>query len=237
MGIYSIILEKDAADLDSHESVEARNALYACIANGNEEGFPQVFDSFEHTLFDLVQQDMSSYKLTVNYLLAQLEIVAVQGGLTLIQCSALQEGYYRALAQADTPQAIVAILHRQCQELTHLIHDCRRLSPLTRECCQYIQNHIYEELTLPVMARALRYSESYLSHRFKEEMGQSVNRYIRQTRIAQAKQLLREGRPPSQIAAMLRFSSQSHFSAAFRKSTGMTPGVFRKQYVTAPDKT
>lgn len=230
MGIYSVILEKDAADLSSHAGVEARNALYACIESGDADNIDRVFHAFEASLLELIQKDVSTYKLTVNYLLAQLEIVAVRGGLSLIQCSSLQEKYYRAIERADSPKEATALLREQCVELTSLIRDCKKLSSLTRECCAYIQNHIYEELSLPSVAQALRYSESYLSHRFKEEMGKTVNQYVRDIRIAQAKQLLRQGLAVSQVAAMLRFSSQSHFTAAFRKNTGLTPALFRKQH-------
>ena len=228
MGIYSIVFGKDTREFSEHGDADTRNALYTCIEMGDLTQIEQVFREFEKTLLDLTRKDLTHYKLTIQYVLAQLELVAVRGGLSLMECNELQDKYYRALEEASTPREAVALLRNHCFTLTRMIAECRKLSPITRECRAYIQNHLYEDLSLPTIASALRYSESYLSHRFKEELGQSVNEYVRDMRMAQAKSLLRQNYSVAQIANMLCFSSQSHFAAAFKKATGYTPTAYRK---------
>ena len=228
MGIYSIVFDKDTREFSEHGGADTRNALYSCIEMGDLAKIEQVFQNFENTLLDLTQSDHAHYKLTIQYVLAQLELVAVRGGLSLMECNELQDKYYRALENASTPQEAVALLKDHCFTLTRMIAECRKLSSITRECRAYIQNHLYEDLSLPTIASALRYSESYLSHRFKEDLGQGVNEYVRDMRIAQAKSLLRQNYSVAQIANMLCFSSQSHFAAAFKKATGYTPTAYRK---------
>ena len=148
-----------------------------------------------------------------------------------MECNELEDRYYRELENTATPEEAVSLLKSHCRALTGMIAECRELSPITRECRSYVQNHLYEDLSLPSIASALQYSESYLSHRFKEDLGQSVNDYVRQMRIARAKTLLRQDYSVAQIANMLCFSSQSHFAAAFKKATGVTPTAYKK---TAP---
>lgn len=231
MGIYSIVFDKDTSDFSAHGGAAARDALYACIENGDLAQFEQAFGVFKDLLLNLIESDLSRYKLTIQYVFAQLELVAVRAGLSLIDCCTLQDNYYRALENAETPNEAVSLLHAHCMQLTKLIAANQGLSSLTRKCCKYIQNHVYEELSLTAIAHALRYSESFLSHKFKEETGITVNKYVQDTRIAQSKQLLRQGYEIVQIAAMLRFSSQSHFSSVFRKNTGITPSCYRKQFL------
>ena len=233
MGIYSIVFDKDTREFSEHGGADTRNALYSCIEMGDLTKIQPVFQNFEKILLDLMRNDLTHYKLTIQYVLAQLELVAVRGGLSLMECNELQDKYYRALEDASTPQKAVSLLRDHCFTLTRMIAECRELSSVTRECRTYIQNHLYEDLSLPTVAAALRYSESYLSHRFKEDLGLGVNEYVRNMRIAQAKNLLRQNYSVAQIANMLCFSSQSHFAAAFKKATGYTPTAYRKQLSVA----
>ena len=49
-----------------------------------------------------------------------------------------------------------------------------------------------------------------------------------QRRVERAKELLRHGDDTlAAIAAAVGFADQSHFTAAFRRETGLTPGRFR----------
>ncbi len=230
MGIYSIVFDKDTREFSEHGGADARNALYVCIGNGNVEQIEAVYGEFENTLLKLIQDDLKYYKLTIQYVLAQLELVAVRGGLSLIRCNELEDRYYRALNEASTPREAVSLLKDHCNELTKMIAACRDYSGMTRECCSYIQNHLYEELSISSIAAELKYSGSYLSHKFKEDIGTTINDYIRSERIAQARKLLRENYTVAEVASMLHFSSQSHFTAAFRKQTGVTPTEYRKAH-------
>jgi AraC-like DNA-binding protein len=57
-------------------------------------------------------------------------------------------------------------------------------------------------------------------------MGVPPHRYVSRRRLESAKAMLATGRASlSEIALESRFSSQSSFTRAFRRATGMTPGV------------
>ena len=54
------------------------------------------------------------------------------------------------------------------------------------------------------------------------------HRYTVQRRVERAKELLRHtGNSLTGIAAATGFADQSHFTAAFRREVGVTPGRFR----------
>ena len=55
--------------------------------------------------------------------------------------------------------------------------------------------------------------------------------YLTNERIETSRQLLISGTMElQQIAALLHFCDQSHFTQVFRKKTGMTPAQYRKLY-------
>ena len=57
-----------------------------------------------------------------------------------------------------------------------------------------------------------------------------MGEYVRARRLEAARVALRDpDRSLSEIALTLGFSSQSHFTQAFRRQTGLTPGAYRRQ--------
>ena len=80
------------------------------------------------------------------------------------------------------------------------------------------------------MAQALGYTRAYLCARFRQEAGLSLSQYIQQEKTAEAKRLLQfTDQTLGQIAAMLAYSSQSHFQAVFHRVAGETPLAYRRR--------
>ena len=71
----------------------------------------------------------------------------------------------------------------------------------------------------------------YLTRIFKEYYGVSVNSYLQQLRITQAKQLLRfTNLPVEQIAAQCGIPDLQLFLPGIRKVEGVSPGQFRSMW-------
>ncbi len=69
----------------------------------------------------------------------------------------------------------------------------------------------------------------YLARRFKDSFGSSITTRVRELRLQHAANLLRDtGQSLSSVAQNCGFTDQSHFCRVFRKTTGITPGAFRK---------
>ena len=98
---------------------------------------------------------------------------------------------------------------------------------------EYIHRHCYEQLTLPDVARALGYSEDYLSRLLHEQVSCSFRRYIHYLRMQRAKQeLLSGGRSIREIAEDCGYSNPKFFSTAFLKCEGITPSAYRNLYIS-----
>lgn len=99
-----------------------------------------------------------------------------------------------------------------------------------RMCAQYVSENLFSTIRAQQMADALGYTRAYLCTRFKQEAGISLSRYIQQEKIAEARRLLRfTDQGLGEIAALLDFSSQSHFQTVFRNITGETPMAYRRR--------
>ncbi len=97
-----------------------------------------------------------------------------------------------------------------------------------RRVLEYIEAHLDAELSLAELAAVACLSPCHFSRSFKEATGVGPQRYTVQRRVERAKVLLRHGTARlADVAAAVGFADQSHFTAAFRREVGTTPGRFR----------
>jgi AraC family transcriptional regulator len=67
-----------------------------------------------------------------------------------------------------------------------------------------------------------------ISRAFAAATGVPPHRYVSQRRLESAKAMIATGSSLSEIAFNCQFSSQSSFTRAFRRATGMTPAEYRR---------
>lgn len=101
-----------------------------------------------------------------------------------------------------------------------------------RRAIAMIDHHLSDEeegrVALRAVARDVHMSYFHFSRAFKQSMGMTATNYIAERRIERAKKMLEETELPiSEIALRSGFSSQSHFTTAFRRLAGATPKAFR----------
>lgn len=87
----------------------------------------------------------------------------------------------------------------------------------------YVNQHLAEDLSIPILAANFYLSGSYLCRIFKEETGTTINRYVTAKRISRAKALLTEGHSVTETAGLCGFGDYSNFLKAFTKIVGVSP--------------
>lgn len=107
----------------------------------------------------------------------------------------------------------------------------RLYSPLVQSAIKVVDNSIRNKITVNDVADQIPANTNYLSQVFKKEVGISLNSYINQRKIEEARYFLSfTDRSLADISNFLQFSSQSHFTSVFKKQMGITPLKYRKDY-------
>ena len=89
---------------------------------------------------------------------------------------------------------------------------------------RYVDNNFYSFPTIRDISRDLGYSESHISHSFREKMGITLREYICRKKVEASLDFLTSGRySVTQIAQMLNYSSLQAFSKAFQRIVGCSP--------------
>ncbi len=100
-----------------------------------------------------------------------------------------------------------------------------------RRLLEYIDANLGGDLSLEAMAAEVDISPCYLSHVFKDALGQSPHQYVLGRRVERAKGMLRDtALPIAEVALTAGFSSQSHLSTWFRRLVGVSPGAYRREF-------
>ena len=78
------------------------------------------------------------------------------------------------------------------------------------------------------LSEKLHMNYSYLSNLFSEYTSSSIENYIILQKIERTKKLLLQELSLTEISYMLNYSSVAHLSGQFKKTTGLSPSVFKK---------
>lgn len=103
-------------------------------------------------------------------------------------------------------------------------------SPIMK-ATEYIDNNIYENITLKKISSVCNLSQCYFSKLFKKETGINFIEYLNMKKIAKAKQLLiNTDKAINNISLDLGFEDCGYFIRIFKKLEGTTPKKFRDMY-------
>ncbi len=107
----------------------------------------------------------------------------------------------------------------------------RKPSPWLLQARDLLHDRFSEDLSLSEVAAAVGVHPVHLARVFRKEYGCTLGDYIRKLRVEFAcRKLANSETPLAQIALLSGYSDQSHFSNAFRRQMGMTPGEFRRTF-------
>ncbi|NJL46699.1 MAG: helix-turn-helix transcriptional regulator [Leptolyngbyaceae cyanobacterium SM2_5_2] len=123
----------------------------------------------------------------------------------------------------------VNLLRNHTQKLTSPTVAAAALEGLKlKQLKDYIEEHLAEDLAIATLSALIPMSQFHFARAFKATVGEPPHRYILRRRVERAKILLSVKRlSVAEVSYQTGFSSQSHFTAQFRKHVGMTPKQFR----------
>lgn len=152
----------------------------------------------------------------------RLYAIAIGGAFLLVQLTLGRRPALPAEVSeaARTTYAVSTLQQVDCPAVV------ARLEALMRDERRYAD----PELSLPRLAEQLALSPHQLSELLNARLGKSFARFLREWRVAAAREMLLAEPSASVLSVGLNvgFTSQSTFYEAFREIEGMTPGQFRK---------
>ncbi len=155
---------------------------------------------------------------------------AIQGGVPADEAFTLSDAFIQTIEETQNLKSLDALEETMVLRFIDQVADVSSasLSLMIRSAIAFIDHHLSEKLTVPMIARHVYVNPDYLSSRFKQEMNATITAFIQKRRIEEACHFLRYSQSTvSEIAAFYQFCSQSHFIQVFKKYMGLTPAQYK----------
>ena len=158
---------------------------------------------------------------------------AIAGGMDMEQAYQLADVYIRECEKLQNISHIETLSYSMLIDFTERVSQNKipqGMSLEIFECIQFITHHINESVRVGDVAEHIGRSRSYLTNKFKKELGFDVCSFIMRCKLEEAKSLLTySDKTLSEIINYLCFSSQAYFQTVFKKKYGLTPTQYRNQ--------
>lgn len=155
----------------------------------------------------------------------------INGGLSPSISYDLNDFYAMRLEECSSLTEITKLTETMLADYVYRVQQAKKnthISTPIQNACAYIRSNITSPLSILELAERSGYSEYYFSHKFKKEVGISINDFILKEKIEQAKLLLSGTDDNIQtISDELSFGNRSYFYSCFQKSTGISPSEYR----------
>ncbi|MNK53170.1 Nitrogen regulation protein NR(I) [compost metagenome] len=123
-----------------------------------------------------------------------------------------------------------ATLPRSPEGRVERVSEALAEEPALQKALQYIEAHYREPIGLREVAASTEYTPSYLTHRMRVKTGKTIQQWILDFKMGEAKHLLSSSDASvQQIASVLGYSDASYFHRQFRQATGKSPQSWREE--------
>ena len=225
------------------EEIEAinkkRDAFLKAIEESDtqyiEEFFPQIKDIFTGEKLGIIgrvtKDPLRSLKnITLSYNTLYF-VSALNGGMDPLIGHYMAEKYAILIEYADNEDDLWTIheemLYRYASRENRM-HN-KAFETLAKKINSYIDNNFMQDINNDSLAFVFNISKEHMMRTYKKETGDTINNYIINKRIKEAKQLLLlSDLSMTEIAFRVGFKNSQYFSNSFKKNTGFSPKDYRK---------
>lgn len=196
---------------------------YHCFDLGQQKHFPRLKVSIPDELISGLPVDIFSSQLSIFYPKKKYWSVLIER-----LCDAVKNkeengrGFY-------VYSAVMMLLAELDKENSFVQEAYQSNNQTIVSAVRYVDENISGDLCVEKIAREINVSTSFLTHKFKAEMGISLHRFVVGKRMIYAVDLIEKGENPTKIYRDCGFSDYSSFYKAYCRFFGTTPSNQRKR--------
>lgn len=215
------------------ERYQLENRVLEAVEHGDEAGAMLALsemgkNSLERRNTDSLRNDKNSL-IIFNVLLRK---AVERAGVHPYYIDELSSSLARRIEAARNSRDILRINQEIIRKYCLLVHNHSRkgYSEIVERGINYIELNLQEDLRLGELAAYLNVNPSYLSVRFKKEVGMTLTDYVNEKRISSSRVLLTTTRLPiADVAEKVGILNENYYSRLFKRLQGMTPREYRSR--------
>lgn len=227
--------ETISSNSNSHAGVWMNEQLLCKMLSDGDPRYKEVLQKSNMLSCGLktdIGDALRSHKNNAMVLLVLCSRACIQGGLSPDISYDLNDYYAQKIECCKSITDVSYICSEMLEDYVSRVREVKMntsVSNIIRNSYEYIKSHLTESISIEELAKRSGYTGYYFSHKFKKEMGCTVNDFIIKEKIECAKLLLSGTSESIQsISDKLAFSNRSYFYTCFQKITGTSPTEYRK---------
>jgi YSIRK-targeted surface antigen transcriptional regulator len=233
---YESSISENRENTFFHHSLSAEKNILKCIKEGDVENVMKAQQAPRDGECGILSKSspLRSEKNLSICLVTLSTRAAIEGGLDVELAFTLSDSAIQAIEEITD---IIDLWNLNNNILCDFASRVRKVKTLNYSknvlaCQNYVQKHLYENISVSDLSGVLDVNPNYLSELFKKEVGVTLSEYMQKEKIEEAKRLLTSTlHPILDISTRLSFHDQSHFTKLFKKFTGMTPKKYRDKNI------
>lgn len=232
---HSDLIFESRETRDFHNTYYFERELLQYIQDGETENLKLLLRQHEYEISAGTLAD-NSLRQEKNLFIVTLALAtrsAVSGGLDIEQAYSLSDTYIKECEQMQNIMSVSNLMGTALIDFAKRVSQNKVPAGMSKEvfdCIQFIQRHTHETIQVNDVAKHIKRSRSYITLKFKEELGFDISSFIMCCKLEEAKSLLTYSEKTlGEISSYLGFSSQGYFQNVFKKKYGLTPMQYRNQ--------
>lgn len=178
-------------------------------------------------------QPMEAARKAASITRTTMRVAAMEAGLPAVLNDQISGQSSKNIDAASSIDAIdqehVRLIREYCRAIRTQKDSGR--SSLVLSAAYYMDRHYAEAVTVAGLAAELEVSPNYLTAQFSKEMGMPPGRYLLETRMRRAAELLATSTASVQdISAEIGILDANYFAKLFKRTYGETPLNYRKSH-------
>lgn len=216
-----------------HFSIQHEQSIADAISSGNTDAFlKSYFRPVDGGIGRMSLNALRQMRYTFICYLTLFSKAAITGGLPVEYSLDLSDYYCQRMDSLNSiyeiSQLIILAGKDYCKKVKEQ-NSKKNYRSSTRICCEYIREHIYENISMNALVDATAINRCTLTTYFKEDTGYTISEYINREKLNEANYLLyNTDMSLPQISNLLGYCSQSYFCQKYKSFFNMTPRDARK---------
>ncbi|RHW41611.1 AraC family transcriptional regulator [Neobacillus notoginsengisoli] len=214
-----------------HPSYALEQQLMDCIGRGAEEEAKAVLDQINSSeRAKLADEPIRSLKNSLICSCTLFTRSIIKAGVLPEDAFNLSDVFIRQIERLSSAKDIKALEYEMVSSFIDTLKTANRpyYNNMINKAINYINQGIFQDLSLETIAGHVGVTPSYLSKVFKESVGIPISEFINRRRVEESKYFLLHSKLSlSDITHLLGYCNQSYYTHLFKKYIGVTPKHFR----------
>lgn len=215
---------KQATPYDPKQEKQLLHYIRVGNKKSAEESFNQVLTELRYR-----SKNLAVFKARVMEVVVMMSRALMEKGSEVNEILGYNHTYLDELQNITTEEDLISWITMVFSRFTDAMIDFGNAKHMhaVHKAIHYMHTHYMNHPTLVEVAEHVHFTSQYFSKIFKETTGLSFNKYLNKIKIEKSLPLLEEDLHQSEIAYLVGFSDQSHYSRHFKSVMGMTPRAYK----------